>query len=157
MFSGSHFADPQSLGYHDRFKLGHYKIGHQYRGRQMVRLVQSRNLLQRCRSLLLDQNDCQHYGNLHSILPANRSVFRVSCKLRTKVTSHFRKQYIAKIPLIQYLTGFATSFLMKPLPKYLGKVNFWEFFESKISGYFRTVPISLEPSSPQSLPFGQPS
>jgi len=31
------------------------------------------------------------------------------------------KEYIAKIPLIQYLTGFLTSFLMKPLPKHLGK------------------------------------
>jgi len=31
------------------------------------------------------------------------------------------KEYIARIPLIQYLTGFLTSFLMKPLPKYLGK------------------------------------
>ena len=65
-----------------------------------------------------------------------------------------RKEYIARIPLIQYLTGFLTSFLMKPLPKYLGKASF-KLTPSKVTFQLRMGPIFLAPLSPLSPPFGQ--
>ena len=44
------------------------------------------------------------------------------------------KEYIAIVPLVQFIIGFLVSFLMKPLTKYIGKVVFF----AEPSKIFRT-------------------